>query len=95
MGHRGEIRSGADGLGRHFLDKHGQGLNLKDDGTFEQEIMQHFKLTIIASVQPNMPWTLSALDKLESKFQKQLMAMDYQGGINLRDETKRKRKAGN
>ena len=95
LGHRGEIRSGADGLGRHFLDKHGQGLNLKDDGTFEQEIMQHFKLTIIASVQPNMPWTLSALDKLESKFQKQLMAMDYQGGINLRDETKRKRKAGN
>ena len=95
LGHRGEIRSGADGLGRHFLDKHGQGLNLKDDRTFEQEIMQHFKLTIIASVQPNMPWTQSALDRLESKFQKQLMAMDYQGGINLRDETKRKRKAGN
>ena len=68
---------------------------MKDERIFEEEIMKHFKLTILASVQPNMPWTHSALDKLESKFQKQLMAMDYHGGINLRDESKRKRNAGN
>ena len=62
LGHGGEIRREADGEGRHFLDNHGQGLNLKDDKTFKKEIMQHFKLTNISSIQPNMPWTQSALD---------------------------------
>ena len=95
LGHRSEIRSGADGVGRHFLENHGQGLNLKDENTFEEMVMKHFKLTIIGSVQPNMPWTNTALDNLESRFQKQLMAMDYLGGMNIRDETRRKRKQGN
>ena len=55
LGHRSEIRSGADGVGRHFLENHGQGLNLREENTFEEMVMKHFKLTIIGSVQPNMP----------------------------------------
>ena len=92
LGHRNEIRSGADGLGRHFLDKHGQGLDLNNDLIFEEKIMKHFTLTIIASVEPGKPWTQTRLDELEGKMQKRLMTMDYNGGINLRDETKRRKK---
>ena len=36
----------------------------------------------------------SFLDGLEGKLQKNLMSMDYNGGINVRDEMKRRRKAG-
>ena len=92
LGHRSEIRSGADGLGRHFLDKHGQGIDLKIENSFEEQIMKYFILTIIASVEPGKPWTQTRLDELEGKMQKQLMTMDYNGGMNLRDETKRRRK---
>ena len=91
LGHRSEIRSGADGLGRHFLDNHGQGLNLKSEEIFEQNVMKYFELTIIASVEPGHPWTNRKLDELEGKFQKNLMAMDYNGGMNIRDEVKRRR----
>ena len=34
LGQRAEVRAGADGLGEHFLNTHGVGLNLKDDKTF-------------------------------------------------------------
>ena len=94
LGHRSEIWSGADGLGRHFLN-HGNGFDLKSDNMFEEKVMQHFELTIIASVEPNKPWTQSRLDNLEGRQQKQLMAMEYNGGINLRDETHRRRSNGN
>ena len=53
--------------------------------------MKHFKLTIIASVEPGQPWTLRRLDQLEGDFQKRLMCMDYNGGMNRRDETVRRR----
>ena len=56
--------------------------------------MQHFKLTIITSVEPGKSWTQENLDRLESKFKKNVMAMDYNGGIYLRDESNRKRAVG-
>ena len=64
---------------------------------FEEKVMQHFELTIIASVEPNKPWTQSRLDNLERRVQKQLIAnsYSYNGGINLRDETHRRRRNGN
>ena len=89
LGHRAEIRSGADGLGKHFRD-HGAGLDLKNETVFEEHIMQHFELTIIASVEPNKAYSQSNLDRLEGDFQKKLMTMDYHGGMNLRDETRRR-----
>ena len=70
--------------------QHGQGLNLKDENIFEENIMKHFDLTIIASVESGQPWTQKKLDDLEGKFQKNLMTMDYHGGMNIRDENKRK-----
>ena len=72
LGHRVEIRSGADGLGQHFL-QHGQGFNLKDEIIFEENIMKHFDLTIIASVESGQPWTQKKLDDLEVRFQKNLI----------------------
>ena len=33
----GEIRSGADCIGKHFLEKHGQGFNLKNEELFEEK----------------------------------------------------------
>ena len=80
-GHRSEIRSGADGLGRHFLS-HGENLNLKNEKIFEENVMQHFELTIIASVQPGQPWTQDNLDRLEGKFQKK----SYVYGLHWDDE---------
>ena len=91
LGHRAEIRGGADGLGRHFLEKHGAGLNLKDEKTFEENVMKHFKLTIIASVEPGLPWSRTKVDQLEGDFQKRLICMDYNCGTNLRDEANRRR----
>ena len=41
LGHRGEIRSGADGLGNHFLENHGQGFNLKNEELFEEDVMNN------------------------------------------------------
>ena len=57
--------------------------------------MQYFELTVIASVEPNQPWTCKNLERLEAKFHKDLLTMEYNGGMNIRDETKRNRKNGN
>ena len=64
-------------MGEHFLNTHGVAINLKDDKTFENNVMKHFKLTILASVEPGQPWSLTKLDQLEGDFQKKLMCMDY------------------
>ena len=91
LGHRSEIRTGADGLGRHFLEQHGQGLNLKSSDIFEENVMRYFSLIVIASVELGKPWTQYKLDQLEGRIQKNLMTMDYNGGLNIRDEVKRRR----
>ena len=61
---------------------------------FENRIMQYFNLTVIASVEPGQPWTQQKLDQLEGDFQKRLMCMDYNGGMNTRDGNLRTRKRG-
>jgi hypothetical protein len=74
------------------LEKHVQGFNLKDDNFFEENVMKHFKFTIIASVEPGKPWSQDRLDELEGRFKKNLMTMDYNRGINIRDEVKRRKR---
>ena len=54
-----------------------------------EELMKHFKLSIIASVEPDMPWSGDRLDKLESDMMERLMTMEQYGGINLRVERRR------
>ena len=49
IGHQSEIRTGNEGLGRHFLEKHGQVINLKNKNLFVETDMKHFKLSIGAS----------------------------------------------
>jgi hypothetical protein len=58
---------------------------LKDEKLFEE-------LTIIPSVESGKLWSQGRLDELEGKFQKNLMTMDYNGGINIRDEVKRRKR---
>jgi hypothetical protein len=36
-------------------------------------------------------WRQERFDKLEGRFQKNLMTMAYNGGINVRDEVKRRK----
>ena len=43
--------------GKHFLEKHGQGFNLKNEEQFEENVMKHYSLIIIASVEPGKPWS--------------------------------------
>jgi hypothetical protein len=69
-------------------------INLKQEDLFEESIMKYFTLTIIAGVEPGKPWSQKKLDHLEGLFQKNLMTMEYNGGMNIRDEVKRKRRNG-
>ena len=95
-GHRNEVKGGLDGLGRHFLEVHGGGLDLskKDDLA---RCLQSFQLTVIGSVRP--PATpeqelacRQRLDNLEADMQHRLRCMKENGGLCIRDETKRKRR---
>ena len=53
--------------------------------------MKMFKLAIVGSVQPGMPWTQDRLDNLESDLQHRFQCMLKHGGMGKRDETKRRR----
>ena len=95
-GHRREVKTGADGLGRHFLEVHGLGLDLAKKEDLEQ-CLQSFHLQIIASVRP--PATPEEelachqrLDGLEADLQHRLRCMSENGGMCLRDENQRKRR---
>ena len=39
--------------------------------------MKHFELNIIASVEPDMPWSRNRLDILESDMMERLMTNDH------------------
>jgi hypothetical protein len=83
LGHRAKIRA---------LESISPKTCCGDDKIFENEVMKHFNLTIIASVEPGPPWTMRRLYQLEGYFQKRLMAMDYNGGMNRRYENVRMRR---
>ena len=50
-GHRSDIRSGTAGLGSHFKEVHGNGLDLGSKANLEA-CMDSFRLVIVASVRP-------------------------------------------
>ena len=52
--------------------------------------MKYLRLSLIGSVQPKMPWTNTTLDKVESRFQKQLMAMEATRNENKRQNKKKR-----
>ena len=94
-GHRSDIRNGVEGLGSHFRDVHGQGLDLKLDANLNT-CMDIFRLAVVASVRPpSSPEEEEAsqthLDRIEADLQKRLRCMFENGGMNVRDEDKRRR----
>ena len=66
--------------------------NLNVVVVFSGVCTQNFKLTIIASTEPGKPYTQRILDWSEGDLQKRLISMEYNGGRNIRDKSKRKRK---
>ena len=91
-GHRNEVKRGEEGMGSHFYDHAIEmGINLE---TNLDEIMKHVNLTIVASVEPGAPGSKGRLDRLEADIQNRFMTMDRHGGMNLREEIRRKRGMG-
>ena len=76
-------------------EKHGAGLDLtkKEDLSI---CMEGFSLVTVASVKPpqtpeEAPACQARLDRLEGDLQHRLRCMSENGGMRLRDETKRQR----
>ena len=44
-------------------------------------------------MEPDKPWSKEKLDKLEENFQHRLRTMQQYGGINIRDEGKRRKRS--
>ena len=72
-GHRSEVRRGEPGLGRHFYEVHGRGLDLsKKEGL--AQCLENFTLQVIATVRPpatpeEEPACRLRLDRLEADMQ--------------------------
>ena len=58
------------------------------------EIMKYYQLTIVGSVEPGVPGSRVRLDRLEADIQNRLMTMEKHGGMNFREEIRRKRGPG-
>ena len=86
-GHRSEVKTAADGLGEHF-HAHAVDMGL-DLGRQMDDIMQFCSITIIASVEPNQPWSRNRLDDMESDLQDRFMCFEKHGGMNKREDRKR------
>ena len=87
-----EVKRGEEGMGSHFYDHAIEmGINLESN---LDEIMKHVNLTIVASVEPGAPGSKGRLDRLEADIQNRFMTMDRHGGMNLREEIRRKRGMG-
>jgi hypothetical protein len=78
FGHHSEVKRKEDGVGAHF-HQHAEdlGINLNTD---MEDIMKHFNLTVIASVEPDIPWSGARLDNLESEIIDRMMTMENYGG---------------
>ena len=76
-------------MGEHFKGKHGEGLDLRSNNNIEVA-MRTFEIVIIGSVEKGKKDSGKRLDQLEADFQHRLMCMDVHGGMNIRNETRRR-----
>ena len=95
-GHRSDIKNGIAGLGSHFKETHGIGLDLSQQDDLKT-CMAGFSLAIVASVKPpstpeEIPACQGRLDSLEGDLQHRLRCLSEHGGMCIRDETKRRRR---
>ena len=87
-GHRSEVKTAADGLGEHFHN-HAVELGLDLDTQMDQ-IMENCSITIVASVEPDQPWSRTRLDALEADLEDRVMTLEKHGGMNRREERRRR-----
>ena len=81
--HISEVKRGADGILEHFYNNAVElGLSLN---TQMEEIMKHCNITIIASLEPDQPWSISRLDALEDR----VMTLEKHEGMNRKEERRR------
>ena len=88
-GHRAEVKTAADGLGEHF-NQHAAELGL-DVNTDLDTVMTNCSIVIVASVEPDQPWSQKRLDALEADLEDRVMTLDKHGGMNRREDRKRER----
>ena len=88
-GHRAEVKTAGDGLGEHF-HQHAAELGL-DVNTDMDTIMENCSIVIVASVEPNQPWSKTRLDALESDLEDRVMTLNKHGGMNIREDRRRER----
>ena len=86
-GHRSEVKIAADGLGEHF-NRHALELGVNPNTGIEQ-IMENCSIVIIASVEPDQPWSKSRLDDLEADLEDRVMTLEKHGGMNRRKDRRR------
>ena len=87
--HRAEVKAAGDGLGEHF-HKHAVELGL-DLNTGMDNIMKNCSIVIVASVEPNQPWSKTRLDKLEADLDDRVMFLNKHGGMNRIEDRRRER----
>ena len=86
-GHRAEVKSAADGLGDHF---HQHALEMGLDVNKDIDIiMQSCSIAIVASVEPDQPWSRKRLDQLDSDLEDRAMLLEKHGGMNRREDRRR------
>ena len=88
-GHRAEVKTAADGLGEHF-HQHAAELGL-DVKTEIDTIMEYCSIVIVASVEPDQPWSQARLNALEADLEDRVMTLNKHGGMNRREDRKRER----
>ena len=77
-GHRAKVKAAGDGHGEHF-HKHAVELGL-DLNTGMDTIMENCSIVILASVEPNQPWSKTRLDKLEADLEDRVRTLNKNGG---------------
>ena len=92
------FRSGVAGLGSHFHDVHGGGLDLSKDDDL-RVCPSSFLLAIVASVEPpstpeEMQASKAHIDRIMANLQNRLKCLD-ESGMNRRDENEREKKKTN
>ena len=92
MDTRSEIKHGEEGMGAHFKS-HAVNMGI-DVSTNLDDIMKYCQLTIVASVNPDLPDCRTRLDRLEADIQNRMMTMEKHGGMNMREEVRRGRNYG-
>ena len=54
-------------------------------------VMKNCSIVIVASVEPDQPWSQARLDALEADLEDRVMTLDKHGGMNRREDRKRER----